>query len=796
MDDEERSVPVSPPADDDSHNNDATETSPLLPSSASTPAGPPPTNGHTDTGLPPQQPASQRDKLAAWWDSTRQSASETAVNAQARISSATEASRTRLSSAVSNTTSRLSTSATNARTRISTFVTDSQTNLAPHVSAASERWEAFVEILKSYFTDEGYDDLDEEAQTARRQRRTYTLAGCIACFLLILFLAGALKVALTKRPSVEPGPWIPDPSPEPSPAPVPTPIEPAPVCTDPHCIVASARILQSLDTSVDPCDNFYEYACGGWDRAHDIPEYETVAGIKEDLDLDALRTLHSLISNPSANASTLIRLHAFYGSCIQSTTTPADTLQTHLCTLLSSTLTATFPIYSSLFPSGSHEYSPSNVSAALAQTHQLGVDALMSVGVGKSMVAYGRGDVVFGFGSVGDGVWVGEGKRVYVGVVKEVLEGLGEGVGVGAGEVGRDWQDVAEGVVEFEDKVREVMRRSKHRVASPYTPATLSNLTHAAPLIPWKQYLSDRIRTNITVNGTLPVTLTAPIDYFRNISRLIKRTDPVVLQDFLIWQVVKSYAPYAGDIINGPLRQVVELATGVPQWADPPRWQECTRQVQTYFPETVAALLSELLNGPESAAAAAMSAGVISATRKSLKGSGWMEESSRVEAEHKLALVNDRIRIGAPPSDARDFDHLVESDTRLPFMDRVARVRKWTRMREMRMVGEGWVDEKPAVGDVDAPSNTLIVPASIVHTPFVDVNAPAYLSYGSLAARVGSAVLTSVDRKGQYLSNNYTYNSWYTAATLSAYINTTTCQATHAGIPFLVAEEVAKVAGG
>lgn len=35
---------------------------------------------------------------------------------------------------------------------------------------------------------------------------------------------------------------------------------------------AAARILQNMDPSKEPCDDFYQYACGGWLRRHVIPE--------------------------------------------------------------------------------------------------------------------------------------------------------------------------------------------------------------------------------------------------------------------------------------------------------------------------------------------------------------------------------------------------------------------------------------------------------------------------------------------------------------------------------------------
>ena len=42
-------------------------------------------------------------------------------------------------------------------------------------------------------------------------------------------------------------------------------------CTSQDCVKESAYILNKMQTTVDPCTDFYEFACGKWEKSTHIP---------------------------------------------------------------------------------------------------------------------------------------------------------------------------------------------------------------------------------------------------------------------------------------------------------------------------------------------------------------------------------------------------------------------------------------------------------------------------------------------------------------------------------------------
>ena len=43
-------------------------------------------------------------------------------------------------------------------------------------------------------------------------------------------------------------------------------------CNTPGCITAAHTLIQNMDPSADPCEDFYQYACGGFEERVRIPD--------------------------------------------------------------------------------------------------------------------------------------------------------------------------------------------------------------------------------------------------------------------------------------------------------------------------------------------------------------------------------------------------------------------------------------------------------------------------------------------------------------------------------------------
>ncbi|XP_015834804.2 neprilysin isoform X1 [Tribolium castaneum] len=90
------------------------------------------------------------------------------------------------------------------------------------------------------------------------------------------------------------------------------------ICTSEECLKSAANLKLSLDSSTNPCDDFYQYTCGRWSKEHPnhgwFPTFSTFATISEQILLSTEEFLTSEETNDEPSPVTQAR--NFYKSCM------------------------------------------------------------------------------------------------------------------------------------------------------------------------------------------------------------------------------------------------------------------------------------------------------------------------------------------------------------------------------------------------------------------------------------------------------------------------------------------------
>ncbi|CAF0826080.1 unnamed protein product [Adineta steineri] len=93
------------------------------------------------------------------------------------------------------------------------------------------------------------------------------------------------------------------------------------LCTSPYCIKAANYLLESIDETIDPCENFYEFSCGKWIKNVIIPSESNQRSVFSQLEKNLGHTLADLLSSsPSSNrmkkSKSITNARRLYSSCI------------------------------------------------------------------------------------------------------------------------------------------------------------------------------------------------------------------------------------------------------------------------------------------------------------------------------------------------------------------------------------------------------------------------------------------------------------------------------------------------
>ncbi len=282
-----------------------------------------------------------------------------------------------------------------------------------------------------------------------------------------------------------------------------------------------------------------------------------------------------------------------------------------------------------------------------------------------------------------------------------------------------------------------------------------------APGLDWETYFSaaglSRVETFIVWQP----------EAFEGESALVASMPLDVWKDWLAYHLIEAYAGVLPEaLVDERFSFFGKELSGTEQQR--PRWQRGVFIVDGLLGDAVGEVYAKKYFSPEAKAKAqAMVAELIAAYRKRIEALTWMNPSTKAEAEAKLGTLY--VGIGYPETwhdysnyevKAGDAFGNIWRGNLSEYQRQIARLGKPVDRKEWSMTPQ-------TVNAVNLPlQNALNFPAAILQPPFYDPQAPAATNYGAIGTVIGHEISHTFDTEGSTFDSKGRLRNWWTAEDL------------------------------
>jgi len=518
----------------------------------------------------------------------------------------------------------------------------------------------------------------------------------------------------------------------------------------------------NLDKSCKPCDDFYQFAMGGWMKANPIPaEYATWGTFTElrDMNLTAMRTILEAASKgertagssakrgagSSANDVNERKIGDYYASCMDTAAIETAGLK---------------PIEGELATIDAISDRKS-LDAAIAKLQREGASVVFRFGSGQDIKDSTR--VIANASQGGLGMpdrdyYLREDEKSkqlradYEQHVAQMLELAGDAADKAAAE--------AHTVMTIETGLA---KASRTRVelrdpAKNYNLMPLAEMKSLTPEWSWGSYLYA-----VGAPAVEQVNVRQP-EFFKEMNQELASVALPDWKIYLRWHVIHDAAPGLPErFVNANFDFYDKKLSGTKEIL--PRWKRCVQStdrslgealgqvyVEKYFPPAAKARAKELVNN------------LIAALRADIPTLSWMGPETKKEALAKLEAFN--VKIGYTDK-WRDYSKL--SINRASYAGNVRRSNEFEYARQLAKIGKPvdrteWGMTPPTVNAYyNSSMNEIVFPAGILQPPFYDPNADDAVNYGGIGAVIGHEISHGFDDQGSKFDGQGNLHEWWTA---------------------------------
>lgn len=519
----------------------------------------------------------------------------------------------------------------------------------------------------------------------------------------------------------------------------------------------SDPLITNRDTTINPADDFFMYANGGWFKKNVIPSSERSNGI--------FRTIQDTINNQikticeksstsdSEKGSNKQKIGDFYASgmdTIAINKTGISPLKQEL-----SSIDACKDLQSLL--------------ATISHLHTIGASPAFSFYVGQDEKNSAKNIL----GLYQGGLGLGE-RDYYFNTDKETttirleyikhLTAMQQLMGHDATSASAN----ATSIMKFETDLAKASRKME-ALRDPiknYNKMPVSDLNKIASTIDWnKMFIGMGINTPDSVNVGQP-------EFFKNLDKMTKTFSLNEWKTYLKWDLVNSYASYLGkDFEDQNFKFYSTVLSGVK--AQKPRWKKAVQQTDNSLGELIGQVyVAEYLPKGSKEKLLEIGNNIRSVYETHIKKLDWMSDATKVKALNKLSKIV--MKVGYPDK-WKDMSSVVIN--RNSYCKNVMAVNQWQYKYMIDKYGKPvdrneWSMQPQTYNAYYNPSNNeIVVPACNIIVPGFEGRMPDdAVLYGIIGGSTfGHEITHGFDDQGSQYDDKGNLNNWWTADDLKKF---------------------------
>ena len=521
--------------------------------------------------------------------------------------------------------------------------------------------------------------------------------------------------------------------------------------------------INAMDRSADPCEDLYQFACGGWVKNNPIPADQSRWSTYGKAYVDNQRYLWGILeensrNNPQRNA-TQTMIGDYFASCMNETGieelggTPLD--------------------------------SDLQAIAGIDNKQQLGAligrlithtDAgVFFMGLGSEQDAEDSSKMIGGIHAGGLGLpdrdyYLEDDenkeatRQAYLAHVAAMFELLGE--------TADQASHSAKTVMRIETalaraSLTRVERRDPHKV---YHRKSLQQLQQLAPAIDWMSLFSQ---TGLDTKPWLNLSQPA---FIEETQATIERESLEDLKIYLRWGLVNTRA----ELLSSPFRDqdfafYSAHLRGIKE--QKPRWRTCVSQVDNQLGEALGREFVERSFPPERREEARrMSLQIQQVMAERIDQMAWLSPQTRAQAHDKLEKMRNKIGY---PDQWRDYSSI--RIAREDYFGNATRATEFDLQRQLGQIGkpvdlDEWFMTPAMVNAYYNPSmNDINFPAGVLMPPLYDSKMDDAPNYGNTGGTIGHELIHGFDDEGRQFDSGGNLRDWWTPQDAEAFEQRADC---------------------